>query len=190
MREISALSSTVMRRNAARRASRGFEIPEPPRTYGAQSGWNDPFGWATGRGRAVGGRDAHLTAARPIVREFGFLRLPKRSRRARLHDRVRESASYARGETSQAESPDAHGPLEAQKIFPLVWQFVVHLVHDTILSSRALRFSYGAQSQKTGLEKAAKTHCYVTSAEGRRDNETRGGRFPPRMPLGNSRKFP
>ena len=119
-----------------------------------------------------------------MVREFGFLRLPKRSRRARLHDRVRESVSYVRGETSQAESPDAHGPLEAQKIFPLVWQFVVHLVHDTILSSRALRFPYGAQSQKTGLEKAAKTHCYVTSAEGRRDNETRGGEFPPRIALG------
>ena len=78
-----------------------LKSPEPPRTYGAQS-WLErpnPVGRRVADARWAG-RDAHLTAARPIVREFGFLRLPKRSRRARLHDRVRESASYARGETS------------------------------------------------------------------------------------------
>ena len=87
------------------------------------------------------GRDAHLTAARPIVREFGFLRLEEIEARAASRPRAGECQLRA-GETSQAESPDAHGPLEAQKIFPLVWQFVVHLVHDTIDRYRVARCDF------------------------------------------------
>ena len=169
-----------------------LKSPEPPQTYGAQS-WLErpnPVGRRVADARWAG-RDAHLTAARPIVREFVFLRLPKRSRRARLHDRVRENGHPVEGVggNSQAEKPDPHGPLQAPKIFPPVWQVRCRLAATP--TSCAPRFSYGAQSQKTGLEKGGK-NPQATSPPRKGGGTTRraAGEFPPRIAPGNLEEVP
>ena len=171
-----------------------LKSPEPPRTYGAQS-WLErpnPVGRRVADARWAG-RDAHLTAARPIVREFVFLRLPKRSRRARLHDRVRENGHPAEGVggklQARRKSPDPHGPLQAPKIFRLSGKFVVAWRQPRRAARRDFRME--PSHRKLGWKKAAKTHRLrhrPGRAAGQRD--ARRESFPHALPLGTSRKFP